>query len=266
MPEPSGRPVTLVTGASRGIGREIALAFAQSGFDVALTARTGREGGSRGGSRARGESVLVPSDLEDTAARVRAFGVAALPIPMDLLDGVSVLAAADRVLETWGRVDVLVNNAYVQPAGIVDGAQGVELDDATLMTRGNYRHQLALIQRVLPAMVGRGSGVVINLLSGPEPTEPAGTDTALSPSHATSNAAFRRLAAAVNAEYRHRGVRAFNLGPDAAVAEPGEEAGGDGVPSRMVARSALWLATQPAADRFLDNVVWVPKSASPLAA
>ncbi|WP_345346615.1 SDR family oxidoreductase [Rhodococcus olei] len=266
-----------MTGASRGIGREVALAFARNGFDVALTARTVREGDGRVPPRTRGADIAVPGSLETTAAEVRALGVDALGVPMDLLDGASVLAAADRVLETWGRVDVLVNNAYAQTAGNMDRILDVELDDATLMMRGNYLHQLALIQRVLPAMVERGSGVLVNLVSGSATMDPpaAPGEGGWGLSYAASKAAFSRLAGAVNAEYRHRGVRAFNLSPGFVVTESGlarggtdtiEDQGFDSVPATVPAAAAVWLATDPDADRFLGKVVWAPKLVDSLTA
>lgn len=272
-----GRPVALVTGASRGIGRETALAFARNGFDVALTARTQREGEGRVSPRTHGDLIPVPGSLATTAAEVRALGVDALAVPMDLLDGASVLAAADRVLETWGRVDVLVNNAYAQTPGNMDRLLDVELEDAAVMMRGNYLHQLALIQRVLPAMVRQGSGVLVNLVSGSATMDPpaAPGEGGWGLSYSASKAAFGRLAGAVNAEYRHLGVRAFNLSPGFVVTESGVARGGtdaivgsgfDAVSATVPAEAAVWLATDPDADRFLGKVVWAPKLVDSIAA
>ncbi|MFF0815236.1 SDR family NAD(P)-dependent oxidoreductase [Rhodococcus sp. NPDC003318] len=276
---PSGRPVALVTGASRGIGREVALAFARKGFDVAVTARTVREGDGRVPPRTRGAGgpIPVPGSLDTAAAEIRGVGVDALPLQMDLLDGSSVLAAADRVLETWGRIDVLVNNAYAQTPGNMDRLLDIEPDDATLMMRGNYLNQLALIQRVLPAMVEAGSGVLINLVSGSASVDPpaAPGEGGWGLSYAASKAAFGRLAGAVNAEYRHLGVRAFNLSPGFVVTESGVARGGtdaivtagfDAVAAAVPAEAAVWLATDPDADRFLGKVVWAPKLVESFAA
>ncbi len=222
-PLPSGRPVVLIAGSSRGIGRDVALAFAHDGFDVVLGV------GAASGAQA---------EVAETAAAVRAAGVDVLTVPMDLRDGASVLAAAARILGIWGRVDVLVNNARTSGPG-------------------HYRHQLALIQRLLPTMVAGGSGVVVNLLSSPDRTAQDALDAA-------SQDAFRRLTDTVNGQYRAIGVRAFNLGPDELLADPGR--GVDPTPAELVAAAAVWLATDSDADRFLGKEVWVPKRMGTLAA
>ncbi|PTR24869.1 NADP-dependent 3-hydroxy acid dehydrogenase YdfG [Rhodococcus sp. OK519] len=267
------RKVALVTGSSRGIGREIALAFARKGFDVAITARTVREGEGAvtPRTRAEGESLIsVPGSLETTAAEIEACGARALPIRMDLLDADSVVGAADEVLREWGRVDVLVNNAYAQTAGHMERILDLRIDDADVMVRGNYLHQLALIQRVLPSMIENGEGVVVNLVSGSATTDPpaAPGEGGWGVAYSASKAAFGRLAGAVNAEYRGSGIRAFNLSPGFVVTESGkarggtdkiEDAGFDSVPATVPADAAVWLATAPDTERFLGRVVWAPK-------
>ncbi|AKE91461.1 MULTISPECIES: SDR family NAD(P)-dependent oxidoreductase [Rhodococcus] len=264
--------VALVTGASRGIGRETALAFARAGFDVAVTARTVREGRGTVPPRTRrdgDEPIAVPGSLETTAAAIESLGVRALPVPMDLLDVDSVRAAGRRVLDVWGRIDVLVNNAYAQTSGNMDRLLDIDLADAAAMVEGNYLHQLALIQTVLPAMLARGGGVVIDLVSGSaaiDPPAPPG-EGGWGLSYAASKAAFARVAGMINAEYRARGVRAFNLSPGFVVTESGrarggtravEDAGFDAVPATVPADAAVWLATVPDADRLLGKVVWAP--------
>lgn len=88
------RPVALVSGASDGIGAAIALALARGGFDVAV-------------------AELRAADLARTLAGIEAAGARAVPVALELRDQASIEAAFARVLEAYGRVDALVNNAGV---------------------------------------------------------------------------------------------------------------------------------------------------------
>lgn len=85
-----------ITGASRGLGREITLGFARAGASLALTART--------------EAALA-----DTAAEARALGAEVLELPASVSDSSAVSAAADAIGAAWGRLDVLVNCAGISP-------------------------------------------------------------------------------------------------------------------------------------------------------
>src|SRR5215469_4553385 len=82
----------VVTGASRGIGRSIALALAEAGVDIAVTART-------------------TSELEELAERIRGMGRRAYAVACDVTDQVEVERMAAGVFEALPRVDILVNNA-----------------------------------------------------------------------------------------------------------------------------------------------------------
>ena len=115
--EQASSPIALVTGASRGIGRASALALADAGFDVAITARTVREGEGTIGPPTSdgGGDVAVPGSLETTAAEIAERGQRALPITMDLLSAESGASAPNMPSDAWGRVDVLVNNASERP-------------------------------------------------------------------------------------------------------------------------------------------------------
>ena len=94
------RPVALVTGGSRGIGRAICIDLARHGFDVVPTARSLSQSAER-----------WPGTVEETAERVRAHGGRALPLQLDLRHEDEVRAAVARTLDEMGRVDVLVTNA-----------------------------------------------------------------------------------------------------------------------------------------------------------
>jgi NAD(P)-dependent dehydrogenase (short-subunit alcohol dehydrogenase family) len=261
------RRTALVTGASRGIGRQTALALARAGFDVAFTARTLREGEGTVPPRTQREvdrAIPVPGSLERTAAEVEEYGVRALPVPMDLTDLSSVRAAARTVLEAWGRVDVLVNNAvlHLPHARVLE----LELDTLARSLEANVLHQLALVQEVLPHMVENGGGTIVDLWSGSivnDPPAPPG-EGGWGLNYSAAKAAFGRIAGAVNAEYAGAGVRAFNVDPGFVVTEAATARGGTeqiaahGVPTvadDAAGRAIVWLATDPDAHRLLGRTV-----------
>ena len=107
MPEFDGK-VAIVTGAGRlrGIGRGAAIAFAELGADVVVTG-TGRDPSRY----ADDEKAVGWQDIESTAEQVRALGVRALPLVVDVTNEDEVQMMVDRTLEELGRVDFLVNNA-----------------------------------------------------------------------------------------------------------------------------------------------------------
>ncbi|MEV0660950.1 SDR family NAD(P)-dependent oxidoreductase [Actinomadura luteofluorescens] len=265
------RPVAMVTGASRGIGRRTALALAAAGYDVAFTARTVEEGRGRIPPRhGRAEPIPVPGSLERTRAEIEALGARALPVRMDLLDRASVTAAAETVLDAWGRVDVLVNNAVAHVAGTHERFLDLDPEVAARTVTGNYLNQIVLLQAVLPAMLARGGGTIVDLCSGSATTDPPGPpgEGGWGVAYSASKAAFGRLAGAINAEYRGAGVRAFNLDPGFVVTEAGAARGGlDGLkdegfeptPEEAPAAAVVWLVTDPAADEYLGRVIWTPK-------
>ncbi|SEK72998.1 Short-chain dehydrogenase [Blastococcus sp. DSM 46786] len=267
------RPVALVTGASRGIGRRIALALAAGGYDVAFTARTLEEGqgvvGPRVSTGAQGP-LSVPGSLAATTAQVTALGVRALPVRMDLLDVDSVRAAAERVHQEWGAVDLLVNNAITHLAGGHDRLLDLDPAVAARTLEGNFLAQLVLVQAVLPSMLAAGGGTMVNLCSGSSTTDPPASpgEGGWGLAYAASKAAFGRLAGAVNAEYHGAGVRAFNLDPGFVVTEASTARGGisaisgagfELTPDWAAGAAVLWLARAPEAARFLGRVVWTPK-------
>ncbi|MGI5326462.1 SDR family NAD(P)-dependent oxidoreductase [Actinomadura nitritigenes] len=263
--------VALVTGASRGIGRRTALALAGAGYDVAFTARTVEEGEGRIPPRyGHADAIPVPGSLARTRAEIEALGARALPVPMDLLDRVSVTAAAAAVLDAWGRVDVLVNNAVAHLAGTHERFLDLDVDVAERVMAGNYLNQIALIQAVLPAMLERGDGTIVNLCSGSATSDPPGPpgEGGWGVAYAASKAAFGRLAGAVNAEYLGRGIRAFNLDPGFVVTDAGAARGGlatlrdegfEPTPEEAPGAAVVWLVTAPDADAFLGRVIWTPK-------
>lgn len=137
--------VAVVTGGGRGIGAATAVAMAQAGADVAVTARTAAE-------------------IQQTAEQVVAAGRRALAIPADLAEPSAARDFVQQVLDELGRVDVLVNNAGVlSPVG---DAWTVDAAAWAYNVRVNLTGVFFMTHAVLPHMLERGSGRVINVTSG----------------------------------------------------------------------------------------------------
>jgi NAD(P)-dependent dehydrogenase (short-subunit alcohol dehydrogenase family) len=137
------QPVALVTGAGRGIGREIALALAREGCAVAVAARSADQ-------------------VQSAAAAVGAAGARSLALVLDVTDEHAVAQAIAAIAAELGPVDVLVNNA-----GIAESAPFAKTDQALWdrHLRVNATAPYLLARAVLPAMLERKWGRVINIAS-----------------------------------------------------------------------------------------------------
>ena len=144
--------VAIVTGASRGIGKAVAVEFAKEGALVALAARTVEPL----------KSGLAGTILR-TADEIKAAGGEALPIKTDLTSEDDVESMVRKVLDEWGRIDILVNNAAV-------AAPGPFPDTTTkrwnLVTAVTLTGTFLCIKAVLPTMMKQRSGSIINTSSG----------------------------------------------------------------------------------------------------
>ncbi len=101
------RPVAVVTGASRGIGKRLSIDLAAKGYDVVCTARSSSDSPGK-----------LPGTIDETASLVEAAGTRALAVGLDVRDEEAVNALAERVFGEWGRCDLLINNAAVAPPGL----------------------------------------------------------------------------------------------------------------------------------------------------
>lgn len=239
--------------------------LARAGFDVAISARTLRDGERREHSATvrTSDERPIPGSLTATAALVEDEGRRALTVPADLLDLDAIVRAGSIVLETWGRVDVLVHNGrYVGP-GHMDRFLDtpIELLDAPM--RANVLAPLALTKVLLPGMLERGDGTILDITSAAayaDPARPAG-DGGWGMSYGLSKAAFHRAAGFLNVEYADRGLRCFNVQPGVIATERGaldsvQFGFGDwGAPPDVVGAVVAWLATDPQADELLGRTV-----------
>jgi len=135
--------VALITGASQGIGREIALTFADQGADLALV------------------DVKFPA-LTEVAKEVEKKGVKALPLEVDVSDYEKVKAAVEKVLSEFGKVDILVNNAGITRDNLI---LRMKPDEWQKVIDVNLSGAFNFTQVVIKAMVKKRYGRIINIAS-----------------------------------------------------------------------------------------------------
>ena len=252
------RRVAFVTGASRGIGRASAIALAEAGFDIVVTARTLHEGETADGRP-------LPGSIETTAARVEAAGRRALPLHLDLLDEASMRNAVETTLDRWGRIDVLLNNAiYIGPANMSPFLE-LDLEEVRTLLQGNLLAPVDLTQKVLPHMLERGGGLVINMVSNaalndpPAPTGSGGWGFA----YGASKAALLRMAGVLAIEHAETGIHFVNLEPGFVLTEAMKLNDPDGelskyavgAPVEVPGRVIAWLASDDHAAKYNGKIV-----------
>ena len=139
------RRVALVTGASRGIGRAIAIALAEAGADVAVNYRERTD-----------DALAVVADIQ-------ALGRRSVAVAADVSDGAAVADMVRRVAAELGPVDVLVNNAGI---AIIRGIDDLTEDDFDATIAVNLKSAFLCIKAVLPHMRSQRWGRIVNISSG----------------------------------------------------------------------------------------------------
>ncbi len=142
MPGLKGQ-IAFVTGASRGIGREIAWRLAQAECDLALVARSKEE-------------------ISSLAWDLKTAGREAIAIQADLRDDAQIRAAVKKTLDYFGRVDILINNAGLWRYALT---QDLTLADWDEMFDVNLRASFLCCKYILPSMLERGRGDIVNIAS-----------------------------------------------------------------------------------------------------
>lgn len=243
-----------VTGASRGIGHATALALAGAGFDVAITARTLHEGTATDESDT-GAGRSLPGSLDQTTSEIEDAGRRALPIVADLHDRMSLESAVANVLDTWGSIDVLVNNAVDTGPGSMVPFVDLTIEQLERKLMANVVSQAVLVKAVLPSMLAAGSGVIVDVSShvatGDPPARVGSGGWGLA--YAASKAAFHRFAPIISLELAGTGVRIYNLDPGYVETERqlvnaaalGLEGLYPGAPPSVPAAVIAWLAVSP---------------------
>lgn len=221
--------IILVTGATSGFGAEIARKFVQNGHKVIATGRRKER-------------------LNELAADL---GTALFPIAMDVSDKSSIDNALSALPPDWQTIDVLINNAGLALG--IEPAHKASLEDWETMIDTNCKGLVTMTRCLLPAMVARGSGMVINIgsVAGAYPY-PGGNV------YGATKAFVDQFTLNLRADLVGTGVRATNIAPglcggtefsnvrlkdDAAAAKVYE--GTVPLTARDIAETAYWIATLP---------------------
>ena len=244
MPRMTGR-TAIVTGASRGIGRTIAELLAAEGARVVCVARTLREGDHR-----------LEGSLDSTVAAIRAAGGEAVAAAADISSEAECLRLVEAARAAYGPVDTLVNNAalnYYIPTAEYPTNRWIKAFAV------NVHAPFILSKAVLPDMIARGSGAIVNISSGSAigPGRGPYKDQTVRGGvmYGATKAALERFTQGLAQEVsQHRGIAVSCVSPSRTVPTPGTVyhklmASLDdprGEPPSMMARAVLLLASEPA--------------------
>ena len=209
--------VALVTGASRGIGKQIALELAREGAHIVLAART-----------AQGINSPHPGTIEETAEEIRAFGVRAVPVKCDLAVRSEVENLCRAALAEFGAVDILINNAFYTGPGHYEAFLTMTPEQWEVEIGVDVTAPAIACWMLLPKMVERRNGIIICITSGAAHTDPPGIPGrgATGPAYPTAKAALNRFVQAIGKEFKENHVAVIAVDPGFTLTERAEVAVG----------------------------------------
>ena len=179
--------VAVITGSGRGIGRAIALKYAQEGADVVIT------------------DLKIDESVESFVKELQALGVRAKAYASNAADFEAAHQLVDQVVSDFGRIDVLVNNAGITRDGLM---MRMTEDQWDLVINVNLKSAFNLIHAVTPVMLKQRSGSIINMASVVGVSGNAGQTN-----YSASKAGMIGLAKSIAKELGSRGVRANAIPP-----------------------------------------------------
>jgi len=223
----SEQEVALVTGANRGIGREVARQLAGRGYEVIVSARDGAKA-----AEAAEEVAAAEETAADSSATTRA-------LTLDVADPRSIAAAAAAVREDPGRLDVLVNNAGIGDFGVPAADPDFAEMQRVLETNffGAYRLTVALLDLLRASPHPR----IVNVSSGMGGVAEMG---GFSPGYRVSKASLNAMTRMLASELREAGVLVNSACPGFVASDMGAPMGA----TKSLADGAagiVWLATLP---------------------
>ncbi len=179
--------MVVVTGAARGIGKEIALKYASEGADIAFT------------------DLVIDENGKKTEEEIAALGVRCKGYPSDASDFAATEAVVEEIKKDFGRIDVLVNNAGITMDGLMLRMTEKQWDKVISV---NLKSAFNYIHAVLPIMMRQKSGSIINMASVVGVHGNAGQAN-----YAASKAGLIALAKSIAQEVGSRGIRANAIAP-----------------------------------------------------
>ena len=179
--------VALVTGAARGIGKAIALKYAQEGANVAFT------------------DLVIDENGENTKKEIEAYGVKVLAIASNAANFEEAHAAVEQVVKEFGRLDILVNNAGITKDGLMMRMSEAQWDAVIAV---NLKSAFNFVHAVTPVMMRQRSGSIINMSSVVGVHGNAGQCN-----YSASKAGMIGLAKSIAKEMGSRGIRANCIAP-----------------------------------------------------
>jgi citronellol/citronellal dehydrogenase len=205
LPMELSKRVIVVTGASRGIGKALAIGLAAQGASVVCAARTVMEG--PGG---------LPGTIHDTVAAIEDKGGVGLAVQCDIGEPGDIQRLIATTVATFGRIDVLVNNAMAPTRATFDDSTLAMWDESM---RVNVRSLYLLCRECVPHMANAGGGSIINISSGGATHE---STPFLPPGYllyTVAKAAMERFTSALAPELRDRGITINAVRPGAVKTE-----------------------------------------------
>jgi len=218
--------VAIITGSSRGLGQYCAVGYGREGATVVIAARTETETNER-----------LPGTIFETGRLVEEAGGIAFPVTCNVADFESVQEMVKKVLDRFGRIDVLMTNAAVQPPG---GISTIQVRHWELEFRVNVHGSFYCIRAALPAMTEQKQGNIISISS-----IAAGGGS----HYGATKRAIESMTIGLAAELKPSGIAVNCLRPVAAIATPGLFYGR---PQGYMARAGEPL---PAPDSYVESAV-----------
>lgn len=190
--------IVVVTGASRGVGKGVALALGGTGATVYVTGRTLDDSG-----------LPLPGTITATADEITKRGGKGIAVQCDHRNADDVRALIKRVIDEQGRIDILVNNVFAVPADLIEQVPFWERPDShwdDMIDLGLKAHYIAAMAAA-PHMVKQGEGLIVNISS------PGARAYLHSPVYGMGKAATDKMAQDMAKELREHGVAALSLWP-----------------------------------------------------